>query len=252
MPDLPPSWFREKRLEVKRQHPEARQLAVANRQIREASRLNVVTGISVVIALIGTGAALWSVHEARLATIQANRAWVGLDGPIVVDEFRAGPIWGIALHYTVKNFGHGPALKVISSPFLTDDPKDEEGVANFVCKATENFSTGTVPMDPKVVNPGPLGHVLFPDQTAKIGDLISPDKRFVWHGAGSLADGKFVIAVGCVAYMDQFQEPHWTRFCMHGRVAHGQLAQWDFCNLYNDTDETGRHQSELFPIAKRN
>ncbi len=65
---------------------------------------------------------------------------------------------------SVKNFGHGPALKVVSSPFLIDDPKVEEGTANFVCKAAEHFSTGTVPMGPKGVNRGPLGRVRRPER----------------------------------------------------------------------------------------
>jgi len=248
-PDFP---FRRRHEKALKEYQSRQQIAIAKRQVKVALALNWVTGAAALFAFLSVIGVIWSVKEARRATIEANRAWIGLDGPIIVDEFVPAPVWGIALRSTLRNYGHGPALKIISTLFLTDDAKSKEGMARFVCESSEHFSTGTIPMTSDVVNPGPLGHVLFPDQRSNISDPFDPQKPFVWHGAGALTDGAFVSAIGCVAYLDQFEKPHWTRFCMQGGVSHGQLVQWDYCNLYNDTDETGRHQSDLYPLKKKN
>ena len=50
----------------------------------------------------------------REAAINTERAWVGLDVPITLDAVDiAAEASKIDGHYTIKNFGQGPALKVV-------------------------------------------------------------------------------------------------------------------------------------------
>jgi hypothetical protein len=164
---------------AREEHLGAQHIALTNRQIRVGIWLNWITGAAVLFAFLSVIGVVWSVLEARRATVEANRAWVGLDGPMTVADFNAGPIWALALRSTLRNYGHGPALKVTSTVFVEDDQKNIDGTAQFVCDAAEHFSTGTVPMASVAINPGPLGHVLFPDQHSAIGDPHDPDQPYV-------------------------------------------------------------------------
>jgi hypothetical protein len=173
----------------------------------------------------------------RQATMNTERAWLGLDGPIKLDELETKTRFAVASTYIIKNFGHGPALKVVTSGFVVTDPKDIDSTARFVCESAAHFSTGTVPHTPDFKNPGPLGHQLFTAQTSEehIGTLATP-----WQGD---AQPKLnaIWLIGCVAYFDQFKVPHWTRFCMGGGYPNPPLdvnAPLDYCNRFNDTDET--------------
>jgi hypothetical protein len=194
--------------------------------------------------LISVAVAITSFYLTYKSITQANRAWIGLNGPIKIDGFQSAPEWAVAAHYTIENFGHGPALKVTASSFVVTDPKQLDSTAKFVCDATEHFTTGTVPTTPAMAkrNPGPLGRILFPGQVADenlASEGMGIGKTGVWHGS-EIPDPPAFWVVGCVAYMDQFKSSHWTKFCMRGNVVNGGVSELAYCNLYNDTDETGR------------
>jgi hypothetical protein len=89
-------------------------------------------------------------------------------------------------------------------------------------------------------NPGPLGRLLFAGQGEAhvgLGGHGLGEVSGAWWGS-EIPNPKEFWIVGCVGYMDQFKESHWTRFCMHALTT--EKPQLDYCSRYNDTDETGR------------
>jgi len=200
--------------------------------------------------MIGIGAVVWyafltqsmwkemrtQTRIQRQAGINTERAWVGLDGPITIDVLEISPRLKVESHYSVKNFGHGPALKVIPSGWFETNRKLLDGSARSACDLAQAFTTGTVPKSQEMRTPGPMGYILFPGQTHQetIGSPIDP-----WQGAGE-PDIKHFWFIGCIAYLDQFKMPHWTRFCMDSSnflQPINKNTPIDFCSLYNDTDQ---------------
>jgi hypothetical protein len=170
--------------------------------------------------------------EMQKQNVNSVRAWVGLDQQITIDALEMSPQLAADLHYSIKNFGHGPAFKVVTTGFFETDMKTFDGTAQFVCESAVHFATGTVPMSPELHNPGPMGYVLFPDQLHQQIDR--------WRGQGVPGATHFRY-IGCVAYLDQFKNVHWTRFCMEPELSGqpmNQNVRLAFCSLYNDTDET--------------
>jgi hypothetical protein len=77
------------------------------------------------------------------------------------------------------------------------------------------------------------GQVLFPNSTSlqTIGPAATP-------APPSLT--KIWIA-GCITYLDQFETPHWSRYCYemgNGQRPVGKGSPVEPCQLFNDTDET--------------
>jgi hypothetical protein len=170
------------------------------------------------------------------AAINAERAWVGLDGQITIDLLEISPRLKVESHYTVKNFGHGPALKVFASGIFLDTPKLYENVAKNACTGPIEFATGTVPTVPRIRNPGPMGYILFNNQTHT---ETMGSERDPWQGAGE-ANLKHFWFIGCIAYVDQFRIVHWTRFCMEPSFFQQPINKdtpLQFCALYNDTGD---------------
>jgi hypothetical protein len=173
----------------------------------------------------------------RNTGINAQRAWVGLDAPITLDAVEISPMAiRIDGHYTIKNFGQGPALKVIQFGNFVDLDATEEiqkREADSYCDGAVKFTGGTVPVGGELEQPPPFGYTLFPDQ---------------WHPEIIQVRGKelpkktarFMRFIGCVAYLDQFREIHWARFCMERKpddlIPVGKIPKLDFCAMYNDTD----------------
>jgi hypothetical protein len=150
-------------------------------------------------------------------TINTSRAWLGyqLDDqtklPLVVNAIELSPSPRVAWHYTVENFGNGPAIKmlVLEAAETIAPKKIMDGIAAGWCDDARKFATGTMA---GANNPGPLGYVLFPKQTYR---------RSVpsWEGVPQPTD-KFLYLFSCVAYLDQFKARHWTRSCV--RIGDGK------------------------------
>ncbi len=177
----------------------------------------------------------------RDASINSERAWVGLDGRITIDVLETVPRLKVESHYSIKNFGNGPALKVVPSGWFWTDAKTLSNLADSACKVVKEFTTGTVPHAPNITLPGPIGSTLFPSQPDKetIGSHDDP-----WQGEGQPGLKHFWF-IGCVAYLDQFQVVHWTRFCMEPDFFPHPINKdipLKFCALYNDTDDPAKKQ----------
>ena len=168
----------------------------------------------------------------REASINTERAWVGLDEPITIDALEIVPQLKVEAHYRVKNFGHGPAFKVFPYGRFEDDPKLQPNVAKTACYGPIDFATGKIPRQP-----GPMGYTLFTNQERRetMGSPSDP-----WQGPPE-PNLKHFWFVGCVAYLDQFKTVHWTRFCVEPdfmpRLINKEIPLQP-CALYNDTDDS--------------
>jgi hypothetical protein len=174
---------------------------------------------------------------AREALHRSQRAWVGLDGQLTVDVFDTTPRLRVESHYKIKNLGNSPAINVITTGWFESDPKNWALTAKFTCDSAKGFATGSVPQGTEFKGPGPMGYVLLPNQThdAAIGSASEP-----WQGPG-IPDLKHFAFIGCVAYVDQFGDVHWSRFCIGPDPSIKQPVtkevKLEFCSLYNDTDD---------------
>jgi hypothetical protein len=193
----------------------------------------------VILTLIIAGAALWSafifqgqLDVARDVAVASERAWIGLDVPVTLEVIAPhGARVSIKGRYSVKNFGRGPATKVMSQFGNFVDPTNRtiaDATANSSCDGPVKFTTGTVPVAGDLKQPPPFGYMLFPNQ---------------WHNEvidyqGPVETVRFLRFVGCVAYLDQFRAVHWTRFCMERKPGdQTPIPALTFCALYNDTDQ---------------
>lgn len=194
-------------------------------------------------AAIYAGIAFFQWKETRNQTRNISRAWLGYQTdessklPVAIESVEVSPQLSIRGHYNIKNFGNGPAIKVIESLVVvtrTHNLVEVQRAASFPCEAGKHFITGTVPMDKSLMNPGPMGFVMFPQQT--YGNL------FNWQGQAE-PDDKWAYVIGCVAYLDQFNDSHWTRFAVligDGNHPLSDSSPRQIYSLFNDTDETVR------------
>lgn len=173
----------------------------------------------------------------RETSVNSERAWIGLNGSVVTDVLEATPKVKIGGHYSIENFGHGPALKVFpnSMPVWEYERADYRKTAEMVCVPAIEFATGTVPFGPGVSNPGPMGYTLFPGQIHEEQIGGGP-----WEGDGLAKPMRHFWFIGCVAYLDQFKAVHWTRFCIESSFTHQPINKdtpLRFCSLYNDAGD---------------
>lgn len=177
------------------------------------------------------------VGEISVQQLEASqRAWVGLDGPVISDFVQPSPFFALGGHYTVKNFGTTPAIKVmaLAEPVWDSEKVDYMNVGRTACEGPIEFVTNSIPHGPSVHSPGPMGYVLFPNQAhaEQVGGGV-------WTGAPIRAIKHFWF-IGCIAYLDQFNTVHWTRFCVEPSVFAPQpltaKTPLQFCSLFNDTD----------------
>lgn len=171
----------------------------------------------------------------RNTAIDSDRAWVGLDVPITLDAIETESTTKVIIkgHYSFKNFGHGPAAKVVQAANFASDPGNLQATsaeADFFCGSSIKFATGgvTAPMGGKLKEFPPFGYTLFPNQPH--------DESIDYQGnAETVTHLRFI---GCVAYIDQFKAVHWTKFCMERRPGDmARIPKLDFCAMYNDTDQ---------------
>jgi hypothetical protein len=176
-------------------------------------------------------AATSAAKTAKDTLITSSRPWLGLDGTVTTDVLEKSPIFKIAGHYTIKNFGQGPAIRffAFSEPVWDSEGENYMTIGRSACNIPIQFITNTR-------NPGPMGSILFPAQTHPqgIGD------GGPWRGNASAPNVKHIWVVGCIAYLDQFKALHWTRFCVESSYfakAINKDTPLQFCALYNDTEE---------------
>jgi hypothetical protein len=165
--------------------------------------------------------------EMQKQPVNASRAWLGYQQvkdsnlPIIVDHVAISPRLTVEAHYTIENFGSGPAVKV-SSIFWVETGKDLamlKRTAAFICTSSVKFATGTVPVSPAVYN----AH------------------SETW-GGDAMPSLQWMYVMGCVAYLDQFKTWHWTRYCIvigDGKKPITDASPKRLYTLFNDTDETG-------------
>jgi hypothetical protein len=65
--------------------------------------------------------------------INTERAWIGMDEPVKIDVLETVPRLKVEAHYRIKNFGHGPALKVFPSGWFWTDSKTLGNLAKSAC-----------------------------------------------------------------------------------------------------------------------
>jgi hypothetical protein len=201
--------------------------------------------VMVVLTAVIAGAALYSawsfseqLTEVQLQTQLGERSWMGLIGSVTIDSLNmAQPRYSLTAHYQLKNFGHGPAYKIVASGWFSTTYEDYKMMGEHACDGIMHFTEGTVPVGPEVNQPPPLGNMRFPDQTLDeaIGE---PNDPFT---GPYVPDLKKIWFTGCVTYKDQFKNSHWSRWCVtspdFGHVAINKDVPLHFCNLYNDTDD---------------
>jgi hypothetical protein len=202
-----------------------------------------VTAGAFVAAAIYAGISYEMWKEMQTQTINSERAWVGLDVPITIDAIAEDPTKiMIKGHYTVKNFGHGPALKEIQrGNFVGEETlENQTRESQFFCDSVSKFATGTVPMV-RAKQPSPFGRSLFPGQSDN-GDI---------EYQGPVSTGNHLRFIGCVAYLDQFKAVHWTMFCMEKKpgdsTPKGSIPKLDYCAMYNETDQQNESQKSANP-----
>jgi len=73
---------------------------------------------------------------------------------------------------------------------------------------------------------------------------VTYNNSFDWRGQAE-PDDKWAYVMGCVAYLDQFNDSHWTRFIVvigDGNHPLDDSSPRRLYTLFNDTDETVREQ----------
>jgi hypothetical protein len=182
----------------------------------------------------------------RNAAMNAERAWLGLDSAPRVeivslehDKFQA------VIQIMGRNFGKGPALKVMSDMRIVTSGVDDNVQSS--CHLIFPF-VGLKPKWPSPFAPDESlskhewGQVVFPGQPfGNIGN----------YSGGNVVNvvGKEAYVIGCIVYKDQFSEPHWTKFCYNtGDFAKDAVKDASsfkhlfLCSTNNYTDETEKKQ----------
>lgn len=149
----------------------------------------------------------------RNAAMNAERAWMGLDGPPVVEIglLQDRKNMGATISYAVKNYGKGPAVNVMAgATIVPSDPNHHvvedslETTCNLISAFVGIKTTKPVYSSESTANQQ-WGNIVFPGQPFKTGVVTTIDM--------SKMIGKEVFIAGCIVYRDQFSEPHWTKFC---------------------------------------
>lgn len=187
----------------------------------------------------------------RKASMNSERAWVGLDGPPAVEigllEDRKR--MGATINFTVKDYGKGPALSVMASAAIVPSDASNQHVVEDSLESTCNLVSAFVGMKPTkpVYSSEPptnrqWGHIIFPGQPFNTGTVTTIDM--------SKMIGKEVFIAGCIVYKDQFSEPHWTKFCYNtGAFAKDVVKDASsfkhlyMCGANNYTDEVEKKPS---------
>jgi hypothetical protein len=141
------------------------------------------------------------------ASINAERAWVGLDGPPQVE---VGSLkqktYTAQINLNIKNFGKGPALNVFTGSQIALHGHVAEtltATCNLIFPFVGLQPTGPVTSSEDITKLH-WGQLIFPNQPLLTGTNIVDESTDVL--------GQEVFIVGCIVYKDQFEQPHWTKF----------------------------------------
>ena len=207
-----------------------KQLTITKAQVRVAQCLNCLTAIAACFAFVAAGGVWWSIHDAREATIDANRAWIApidarLEHPLSKDDDK------VTIQVRVLNTGHGPALDTVYSATIDAVPdghiSDKHPCASIIPKEGQ---AALFPSDD-------LGGVLsfsaqFPTDKNAIADVM--------------AAHQILYVMGCSAYRTMGQTHH-TAFCFYlqpelgpqtGQAVAKPVNEWVFkkCPTANAAD----------------
>jgi hypothetical protein len=108
----------------------------------------------------------------------------------------------------MKNFGKGPALKAFSSVGIslhTDLDNHVQSQCNLIFPFVGLKPSWPVATSDEGIYKHQWGQLIFPDGTSSEGSFYSDDSDDLI--------GQEVYIVGCIVYRDQFNDPHWTKFC---------------------------------------
>jgi hypothetical protein len=185
-------------------------------------------------------AGIRSANATRDAMKADQRAWVGADSPpqVLVRSLEHGK-FRASIALVTRNFGKGPALKVMTDQRIVTSGHLDENVQSS-CDLIFPF-VGLKPSRQVVLSDENAfrrqwGHVIFPNQTLS---------NVAEYGDDSLdLIGKEAYVIGCIVYRDQFSDPHWTKFCyntgdfatdvVRDASSFGRLYA---CNTNNYTDD---------------
>jgi len=176
------------------------------------------------------------------ALASAERPFVGVDGPpqVQINSMQPGK-FGATMLITLRNFGQRPALGVMGPAMsIVTSNVDESTQTN--CNLIFPF-VGLTPTrqlgSSEDISKHHWGQVIFPSQPFRTGDNWSNSS------ASESVIGKEAYVVGCVAYKDQLNQPHWTKFCYNtGDYASDvvkdarSFEHLYACNTNNYTDDT--------------
>jgi hypothetical protein len=99
--------------------------------LKAAKKLNCITGIAAVFALLAGAEIIASVLDARTATVDANRAWIQAEGADISGNINGSGDLPVRIHYI--NLGKGPALQINRY---------------FLAGSIDDSATPTDPLDP--------------------------------------------------------------------------------------------------------
>jgi hypothetical protein len=180
----------------------------------------------------------------REASINADRAWVGLAGTpgaqvssLKQKEFTAQILLGL------KNYGRGPALNVMASSGLATHGHVQDTIAAS-CNLIFPF-VGLRPSNPVSfsgdVSKTQWGEILFPGESFSTGTNTQGDSADIV--------GQEVFVVGCIVYKDQFRRPHWTKFSYTTGAYASDLVRdaSSFRHLYMSTGNNYTDDAEKKP-----
>jgi hypothetical protein len=193
--------------------------AISKLQLALSRRFNRISVWATCFALASAVGVIWSVYEARTATIEANRAWIAPIAAEFAEEPKAEAHWIVRIKF--HNVGRDPALGTVWKLDGVSIPGSSAGV-----------ETGAIGVPPNQtcsgLSPPKDGRSAFPDHeyttdyTFTSGHLL--DKVSVLNNETTL------FMHGCFAYKT-FAEPHTTEFCFYAALPNKAIDHWhwNFC-----------------------
>lgn len=182
------------------EHYRTTQRLLGERQIRVATRLNVVTGVAAAAGVVGLFFVYLSIIHADRATIDANRGWLAMDSMVATGEISGDKDIDLKIYY--KNVGKSPAIS-LGAYFLFDS------IANINKSDYEAVAIGpNKTCDSAVLQPD--GPATFPN-SMKPGWFKSafPRKSIP---TTALTNDRALYVQGCLIY-ETMHETHHTWFC---------------------------------------
>lgn len=137
-----------------------------------------------------------------------QRSWVGIDNGFRVTNVKltAKGLSG-EIDIPLKNFGNSVAFRTVAdAEFYTKDiPMHQNSACDLIAGVVGVKPNGLVsPPDPIFSQHKSWGHLLYPGQPFMFSSMAGTDENVM---------DKVVYIAGCLRYRDQFDHPHWIKFC---------------------------------------